>query len=149
MLDITLLRENPEKVKKGIAAKNFDTKLVDEVLKLDEKRRKLIGKIEDLRAKRNEIAKLGKASDEGKKVKEELKKLKPELNETEEKYLVTLNKIPNLPADDVPVGKSEKDNIEIKKWGKETKFSFKANDHLEIGTKLGIIDFESGAKVSG
>ncbi len=149
MLDINLIRENPEKVKKGVASKNFDTKLVDEVIKLDEKRRKLIGEIEELRAKRNEIAKLGKASDEGKQVKLKLQKIEPELKETEEKYLVLLNKIPNLPAEDVPVGKSEKDNIEIKKWGKETKFDFKPKDHLELGTSLGILDFESGAKVAG
>src|SRR5258708_20427102 len=120
MLDINLIRENPEKVKKCVYYKNFDIKLVDEVIKLDEKRRKLIGGIEELRAKRNEIAKLGKASEVGKQIKLKLQKIEPELKETEEKYLVVLNKIPNLPTHNVPVGKNDKDNVEIKKWGKET-----------------------------
>ncbi len=149
MIDINYIRENTEEVKKKIATKNFDAKTVDEVLKLDEKKRKLIGEIEELRAKRNEIAKLGKASDEGKKVKEELQAKEPELKEAEEKFLEKLNEIPNLPMDEVPVGKGEKDNKELRKVGEIKDFKFSAKDHLELGTELGIIDFETGAKVSG
>src|SRR5258708_2590892 len=148
MLDINYIRENTEDVKKKVAHKNFDAKLVDEVVKLDEKRRKLIAEIDNLRAERNKAAE-AKDIEKGKKVKEELQRIEPELKEAEEKYKEILWQIPNLPADSVPVGKSEKDNVEVKKWGETKKFDFKVKDHLEIGTSLGIIDFETGEKVVG
>lgn len=149
MLDIQFIRDNPEKVKKGVSDKQFDPSLVDKVLELDEKRRKLIVEVEELRKRRNEIAEEGKASDEGKKVKEELKNKEPELKKVEEEYKETLTQIPNLPSDKVPIGKSEKDNVELRKWGEPKKFEFKPLDHLELGKKLGILDFETGAKVTG
>jgi len=149
MLDIQFIRENKDKVKKGIAAKQFDPKIVDEVLSLDEKRRKLIVDVEELRKRRNEIAEEGKASDEGKKVKEELKDKEPKLKKIEEEYKETLTQIPNLPLDKAPIGKSEKDNVEVRKWGKPKKFDFTPKDHLELGKNLGILDFETGAKVTG
>lgn len=148
MLDINFVRENKDKVKKGIANKNFDPKLVDEVLVLDEKRRKLIGEIEEIRAQRNIISK-EKNIEEGKKIKAKLQKLEPELDESEKKYNEKLSQIPNLPLDNVPVGKSDKDNVEVKKWGDPKKFDFEPKDHLELGTTLGILDFETGAKVAG
>ncbi len=150
MLDINFIRENPEKVKKGIASKNFDSKLVDEVLKLDLKRRGLIKEIEEIRAQRNEVSsKKEEGSSKGKEIKEKLKKLEPELKEIEEKYKEVLYQIPNLPSADTPVGKSDKENVEVRKWGEPKKFDFQTKDHLEIGTELGIIDFETGAKVAG
>lgn len=149
MLDINYIRENTKEVKKGVADKQFDPKLIDEVLVLDEKRRKLIGEIETLRAKRNKIAEVGKASEEGRKVKEELKEKEPELKKVEEEYQKVLFQIPNVPLSKVPVGKSEKDNVEVKKWGAPRKFDFEPKDHLELGKSLGILDFETGAKVAG
>ncbi len=149
MLDINYIRENKEKVKKGVAAKQADAKLVDEALELDEKRRNLIKKIEELRQKRNEIAKLGKVSEEGKKIKEELQETEPELKKVEEELQIKLNLIPNPPLENVPVGKNEKDNVVVRKWGEPKKFEFTPKDHLELGTNLGILDFETGAKVSG
>jgi seryl-tRNA synthetase len=149
MLDIQLIRDNPEKVQKGITDKGFDASLVDKVLELDEKRRKLIVETEELRAKRNQIASEGKASDEGKKIKEDLKEKEPELKKVEEEYREILFQIPNLPLASVPFGKNDKDNVEVKKWGKPKKFDFEPKDHLEIGKNLGILDFETGAKVTG
>ena len=160
MLDIQFIRDNPEKVKKGVAAKQLDPKLVDRVLELDKKRRQLILEVEDLRARRNEIAKAsgpegqrpgGKPFDkaQGKKVKAELQKKEPELKKVEEKYKQALYQIPNLPADDVPVGKDESENKVLHKWGKPKKFSFKAKDHLELGETLHMIDVKRAAKVSG
>jgi len=149
MLDINFIRENVELVKKGVADKQFDPGLVDKVMELDEKRRKLILEVENLRAKRNKIAEEKKPSDEGKKIKEELKDKEPEYEKVEAEYKETLFRIPNLPAKDVPVGKGEEDNKEIKKWGTPTKFDFKPKDHLELGKALGILDFETGAKVVG
>ncbi|HSX48897.1 MAG TPA: serine--tRNA ligase [Candidatus Saccharimonadales bacterium] len=148
MIDINFVRENSDEVKRKISSKNFDPKIVDEVLKLDEKRRKFVGEVGELRAKRNEAAK-EKDIEKGKKIKKELQELEPKAEEAEKEFLEKLSAIPNLPFDNVPLGKGEKDNVELRKVGKISKLSFKAKDHLEIGTKLGIIDFETGAKVSG
>ncbi len=149
MIDINFIRENPEKVKKGVAAKQADPKLVDQVLELDEKRKELIQKTETLRQKRNEIAKLKKPSDEGKKIKDELQQIEPELKKAEEELKKILFELPNPPADDVKTGNDESENEVIKKWGEPTKFDFTPKDHLELGEILGIIDVPRAAKVSG
>jgi len=158
MLDIKFIRENVDKVKKGVADKNFDASLVDKVLELDEKRRSLMGEVQTQQAKRNDIAeKMKKASDDerpaliedGKRVKEWLGTNEPELEKVEQEYLEVLNQIPNLPADDVKVGKDDSENEELKKWGTLPSFDFQPKDHLELGNNLGILDFESGSKVSG
>ena len=148
MLDIQYIRDNADKVKKGVVDKGFDPGLVDKVLELDIKRRELIVEIEGLRAKRNKVAE-EKNVEEGKKVKEELKAKEPALDKSEEEYKEILSRIPNLPSPETPVGKGEKDNKEIRKWGEPRKFDFKPLDHLEIGKTLGILDFETGAKVAG
>lgn len=148
MLDIQFIRENPEKVKKGVASKGYDASLVDKVLKLDEHRRKLIVEIENLRAERNKAAS-EKNIEDGKRIKQELFKKEPTLEEAEKEFKEILFAIPNLPAEDVPEGKNEKDNKEIKKNGEPKKFDFTPKDHLELGKNLGILDFESGAKVAG
>jgi seryl-tRNA synthetase len=149
MLDINFIRENKDLVKKGVNDKGFEANLVDRVLDLDEKRRKLILEIEQLRAKRNKIAEGKKPSDVGKKVKEELKDKEPDLEKIEKEYREILFQIPNLPSRKVPVGKGESENKEVRKWGEPTKFDFKPKDHMELGKSLGILDFETGAKVTG
>ncbi len=149
MLDINFIRENKDLVKKGVADKGFEPSLIDKVLVLDEKRRKLILEIEQIRAKRNKIADEKKPSDEGKKIKEELKDKKPDLEKAEKEYKETLFKIPNLPSMKSPIGKGEGENKEVRKWGTPTKFDFKPKDHSELGKSLGILDFETGAKVAG
>jgi seryl-tRNA synthetase len=149
MLDAKYILDNVEKVKAGIATKQVDPKIVDEFIALSEERKTLIAKVEELRGKRNEIAKLGQASEEGKQLKEELKDIEPKLTEVEEKYKKTLREIPNLPADDVKEGKDERENDVVRTWGEPKKFSFTPKDHVEIGEKLGIIDIERAAKVSG
>ena len=148
MLDINFIRKNPEKVKEAVVAKQLKSSLVDKVLELDEKRRKLLQEIEELRAKRNKFAK-EKNVEEGKKVKEELKRKEPELSKVGEKYKLALFQIPNLPADDVKIGKDENENEVLRKWETPKKFSFKPKDHLELGKALDIIDVERAAKVSG
>ncbi len=148
MLDINYIRENTEEVKKKVATKNFDPKLVDEVVKLDEKRRKLISEIENLRADRN-IAASEKNIEKGKEIKNKLQKLEPELKIAEEKYREILSQIPNLPSDDTPIGKDDSFNKVIKKWGTPKKFDFTPKDHMKIGKKLGIIDTDKASKISG
>ena len=149
MLDINFIRENKDLVKKGVGDKGFEPSLVDRVLELDETRRKLLLEVEGLRAKRNRIAEEKKPSEEGKKIKEELKDKEPDLEKVQAEYKETLFKIPNLPSKKSPVGKSDKENVEVRKWGNPVKFDFKPKDHLEIGKKLKILDFETGAKVTG
>lgn len=148
MLDIKFIRENPDEVKKGTADKRLDPSVVDKVLGLDEKRRKLIQEIDILRAERNKAAKK-KDIKEGKRIKEELKKREPELRRTEKEFQEAMMLIPSMPFGNVPRGKGEKENVELRKWGEIPKFNFKPKDHLELGKKLGLIDFESGAKVTG
>jgi len=148
MLDIQFIRENTDKVKKATVAKQLEPSLVDRLLELDEKRRKLLGEIEAIRAKRNKFASQ-KNIEEGKKIKEELKTLEPELQKVEDEYRQALLLIPNPPADDVKEGKDESENEVIRKWGEPKKFDFEAKDHLALGEALGIIDVERAAKVSG
>lgn len=148
MLDIQFIRDNPEKVKKGVSAKQLDSKLVDEVLSLDKKYRELLAEIEELRAKRNQAAKAKKV-EEGKKVKLQLQKLEPDLKEVESKFKKALYQIPNIVAPDVPEGKDESENKVLRKWGEPKKFDFKPKDHMELGEALDIIDTETSSKVSG
>ena len=148
MIDIELLRTDPEKIKKGVADKQFDPAMVDTVLALDEKRRKLMQEVQELQAERNRFAK-EKNVEEGKRVKEELKKIEPELEKAEKEFEEKLNLIPNPPLPSVPVGKNETENVEVRKWGEPRKFEFELKDHLELGKDLGILDFETGAKVAG
>ena len=147
MLDIQLIRDNPNQIKKAAENKGFDPKPVDQVLALDKTRRDLIGKTEILRARRNQLTKDN--VDEGKQIKAELKQLEPQLKEIETELKQILNQIPNPASAKAPPGKNEKDNVEVRKWGEIKKFDFTPKDHLELGKSLGILDFESGAKVAG
>ncbi len=146
MIDINYIRENPEKIKKGIKAKQFDPKLVDVVLKLDKERRKLLGEIEELRAKRNKFAK-EQDKEKGAEIKTKLQKLEPELAKIEKEYKEKLYQIPNPPADDVKTGRGVGENEVIGKWGKKKKSLTK--DYLELGENLDIVDVKRAAKVSG
>lgn len=148
MIDIQLLRENPDKVRQGVSAKQYDPAIVDEVLKLDEQRRQLMQQVQALQAERNKVSK-ERNIERGKEIKQELQNLEPKLNEAEETFFAKLNEIPNLPFDDVPVGKGEEENVELRKVGDIPQFNFKVKDHLQLATELDLIDFEAGAKVAG
>jgi seryl-tRNA synthetase len=154
MLDIKLIRENPEYIKKASAAKGVIIN-VDDLLKVDEQFQKLQREVQVLREEKNAIAKniTGKPTSEqiekGKKIKEALDKKEADFQEIE----VSLNKfllsIPNPSKSDVKVGKDESENEVIKKHKEPTKFSFKPKDHLELGEALDIIDTKQAAIVSG
>ncbi len=148
MLDIDFIRKNPEKVKKGVGAKGLDPEMVDKVLDLDKKRRSLLEEVEKLRARRNKLAK-EKDVEGGRKVKKELQNKEPELAKIKNEYKEALYLIPNLPAEDVFLGKDEAENEVLRQWGEQGKFDFKAKDHLELGEALDIIDVKRAAKVSG
>lgn len=149
MLDIKFIRENPERVKEGIAAKNSNPQTVDQVLLADRKRREILEEAEILRAKRNQLSKLGKETPEAKELKGRLKRVEEGLKTAEEEMETLLLQIPNLPALDVPVGKDESENQVIRSWGEPGKFDFKVRDHLELGELLDVIDVKRAAKVSG
>jgi len=148
MLDINLIRTNPEKVKKGISAKNGNPKLVDDFLALDENWRELVEKTDDLRAKQKKLSEERKI-DEAKELKNKIQSLEDDLKQVEIKREEILMQLPNLPLDDVPVGKDESENVVLWEVGKKPKFDFQPKDHLELGKFLDLIDFETAAKVSG
>ncbi len=148
MLDIKILREDSERIKKATVAKNGDPKLVDEFLKLDEEWRKLTQEVD---AKRAEQKKLSEKRDVegGKKNKEEIKLLAEKIATIEKKRQTIWEKIPNLPSEDTPVGKDELANKVLRKNGEPKKFDFEPKDHVALGEALGIIDIESAGKVAG
>ncbi len=162
MLDIKFIRDNPDLVKQGIANKNEPDK-IDELLALDTKRRELIVNVEKLKAKKNKVSsqipKMKKAGEditailaEMKKVSDQTTELDSSLHETENRLNDILMFIPNIPHESVPVGKLVDDNVLIREWLPEG-YSINSDnrfiDHVELGRKLNILDFERGAKVSG
>lgn len=150
MLDIKFIRDNLELCKTAAKNKNREVEW-DALLKLDDKRRELIGKVEVLRAERNEISKqkVESSNHRGKAIKLELKELEEELRGVEEQFRLIMLTVPNVPDPSVPVGKDSTGNVEIKKWGEPTTFGFTPKDHIELAKTLDLIDFERGAKVGG
>ncbi len=159
MLDIQFIRDNSEKVKKAIVDKQLpprvNTEVVDRILELDEKRRKLIAETEATRRARNELAKTLKTSRsdidvrKGRELKKKLADVEPELKRTETALRELMLTAPGIPADDVPIGKNEKDNVVVRTWGEKPKFNFPMKDHIELGESLDILDIDRGAKVAG
>lgn len=158
MLDIRLIRENPDLYREKLAKKNI-TPPIDEILGLDEQRRTLLGETEALKAKRNEGSKLvGRTRDadernrliaEMKGIGDEIALLDDRVRTTDEQLRDLLLGIPNIPDDDVPVGLDETANrVEWERGDKRT-FTFTPKPHWEIAEHLGIIDFERGIKVAG
>ncbi len=161
MLDLTFVRENITLIKENLELRGAKAP-IDEFETVDEKRRELIQKVEDLQQTRNqESAKIGQLKREGKdeqaqeiidkmqEVADEIKELEVKVKEYETKLEEIMLQLPNIPHKDVPKGESEADNVCIKKWGEPTEFNFSPQPHWELGEKLDILDFEKGAKVSG
>lgn len=148
MIDINLIRENPEKVKEALSLKGFESSLIDQVLELDKHYRQILQEVENLRKERN-IASETKDIEKGRKVKEELQNKEPQLKGVEEELNESLLQIPNLPLDIVPKGKGEEENKVVRENGEVKKFDFEVKDHVELGSLLDIIDFEKGSKVAG
>lgn len=147
MLDINFIRENKNIVKKAAQEKGVDVD-IEKLLKIDEERRELIGKVDELRQKRNEAAK-NKDVEKGREVKKSLGKLEEELREVEERFIHLMLYVPNIPSSDSPIGPDSDANKEISKYGDIPEFKFKVRNHIELGKLLGIVDLEQGVKVSG
>ena len=161
MFDIKWIRENPTAFDAGLQARGLEP-LSAEIMALDEKRRAQLTSLQEAQARRNaaskEIGKAKAAQDEptAAKLMAEVATLKDTLAKGEEaergfdaKMQAMLEVIPNLPRDDVPRGKDEKDNVEVRRVGSPPRMDFKPKQHFEIGEALRLMDFESAAKVSG
>ena len=157
MLDIKFIRENVEAMKKNCQNRNAECD-IDTLLELDEKRKKLVQKVEELNKQKNELNDLMQKAgaeekkeliEKGKKIKQELEGNEPELKNVEEEYKRLLYQVPNMPSKDTPIGKDESENKVIKKVGEPTKFSFQPKEHWQLGEELDLIDIERAGKVSG
>jgi len=159
VLDIKFIRENPDLVKESIRKKG-DVDCIDDILKLDERRREILQKVEVLKNRRNVVsAEIGKLKKDGKDassaiaemedVKNQIKVLDDELRQVEESLNKLLLQVPNIPHPTVPVGKTSADNVVISKWGEPPFIDFKPKPHWEIGERLDIVDFERGVKITG
>lgn len=162
MLDLRYVSENLADVKAALARRGFsDAELLDRLGSLAEERRSVITSVDALRQQRNEASQAmsrvaDKQSAEFQAKREELRVLGDQIKQTEVRQAETeaalegiLLNLPNLPHADTPDGLSEQDNVEQRVWGDKPSFDFEARDHVEIGTKLGILDFERAAKISG
>ena len=158
MLDIKLIRENPEKINELLKRRNPDLS-VDEVLAVDEERRQIQAQADELRAKRKtESQKIGEMKKKGEntdKIQEEVrflgdevKDLEEKQNELDEKQRNLLLNIPNIPDETTPIGASDADNVEVHKWGEPTKFDFEFKAHWDLCEEKNLVDFERGVKIS-
>ncbi len=161
MLDINLIRKNDRLVRDSLKNRNYEFDL-DGLIQLDERRRALIAKSESLQAKRKAMSKnIGPMMQEGRrdeaeKIKSEMKEMGERLKEMETELRSALAEfnslmleIPNIPHESVPIGKSEEDNEEVRRWGERREFDFEVKDHVELGQNLRLLDMERGAKVTG
>jgi seryl-tRNA synthetase len=158
MLDIKWIRENPEKFDAAMSARGSEFK-ASELLKFDEEKRQKTALIQDLQTQRNkfakEIAEIKKSGGDASALLEESKKVNAALTSAENDFSIDekLNEllaiIPNVPHQLVPLGKSEEENVEVEKFGQPKTFSFTPKAHDELGEKLGMLDFEQSALMSG
>ena len=173
MLDLKFVRENLDSVRQALANRNFPAEALDQFLELDARRRSLISESDRLNQQKNQLtemigvimkamnvpgsegfalqdqSRIGNYRDQVSKIKVDQESL-----ETQRKDAITemedlLAGLPNIPADDVPIGKDESANVEIRKWGEIREFDFEVKDHVDLGEALGILDFERATKIAG
>src|SRR5699024_6628872 len=160
MLDRKLLRNNFDEIKARLKKRGEDLSELVHFGTLDEKRRQIIAKVEEIKAKRNETSKqisvlkrekkdASELIQEMQEVGKELKTLDQELEEVEDKLNSILYAIPNIPHESVPIGEDEEDNVEVRAWGEKKEFTFEPQAHWDIATALDILDFERASKVAG
>lgn len=161
MLDIKVIRENPERVKQAMKNRNGDyDEIIDRVLACDEKRRELNSKADALKAEQNKASKqIPQIKKEGgdvsailaemNAIKAKIKGMDAEIAAVENEQKDLILSIPNIPNETVPVGKSDADNVEIRRWGEPKQFDFEPKAHWDIGKDLGILDPETAGKVTG
>lgn len=159
MLDIKILRQNPEKIKEALKKRNNDLDIAP-AIELDAKRREILTDVEQRKAKQNEINKkipqMKKAGENTDEIFAQMRELSADIKaddekvrEIDEKLRDFMLRIPNIPNDEVPVGADDSENVEIRKFSEPKKFDFEPKAHWDIGTNLDILDFERGVKIAG
>ncbi len=159
MLDINIIRENPELVRTALKHRQMDSSPVDDILRLDEKRRTLLTQVEGLKAERNtvskEISKLKDAAEREKKIAamrevgDKIAAFDKEVTDVEAGLTSLTSALPNIPDERTPVGASEEENIVLRTVGQLPEFDFEPKAHWDLGPALGVIDFERGTKITG
>lgn len=160
MLDIKRIREDYEGVKAAVEKRGHGDFGLSQIPELDAKRRELLAKVEQMKNKQNqdskEIPKKKKAGEdttelmkEMKELSEQIKALDSEVAQLDQDLRLALLNVPNTPAEEVPLGKDDTENLEIRKWGQPREFDFEFKAHWDVGTDLDILDFERAAKIAG
>lgn len=162
MLDLNFVRENLDKVRAALGNRNFPEAALEKFVELDEERRRVIGESDRLNAARNSASKeIGALMQSGKREEAEAKKaevaglkenqseLEKQRDEAELAMRELLAGLPNMPAEDVPVGADEAANVEVRRWGAPREFDFEPKDHVDLGESLGILDLERATKIAG
>ena len=159
MLDINLIRQTPEIVREALEKRQMDPSTVDQVLTLDEKRRVLIQSVEEMRSERNAVSKeIGKMKDKAERqakidamreLGDKIDSVDAELSQVEADLQSLVSEMPNIPDPDVPIGVDDNDNIVLRTVGEKPEYSFEPKPHWDLGTELGIIDFERGVRLAG
>ncbi len=161
MLDIKRIRENPEAVKAALKTRNADfDSYIDQIIEIDAERRKISTETDSLKAQQNKVSKqipMMKKNGEDttavmaemKAISEKIKQADAEISELEAKQKYLLLSVPNIPSETTPIGKDDSENVEIRRFSEPKNFSFEPLAHWDIGKKLGILDPDSAAKVTG
>ena len=159
MLDLNLIRETPDLVRTALKNRQMDVSSVDEILRLDEKRRSLLTQVEALKAERNAVSKeIGRSKEAAEREKkiaamrevgDRISTLDKEVAEVEAGLLTITSAIPNIPDERTPVGTSEEENVVLRTTGQLPEFDFEPKPHWDLGPALGILDFERGTKITG
>jgi len=159
MIDIRIIRDQPQLLKDALRRRGMDTAIVDQLAELDIRRRSLLTEQESLNAERNRVSKeISYLKDEAEKTEmihamrsmgDNITRLAEELKEVENQLRALISTVPNLPNAAVPQGKDESDNIVVRTVGEKPTFEFEPQPHWDLGPRLGIIDFEQGVKISG
>ncbi|KAB3528949.1 serine--tRNA ligase [Alkaliphilus serpentinus] len=160
MLDIKRIRNNLEEIKAAMGRRGEQEFDLDDVVALDDERRRLLQQVEQMKNEQNTVSKeIPKLKKEGKDVSEvmgrmkelssQIKDLDGNVKDVEDKLYYALIRIPNIPHPDVPQGDTDDDNVEIRKWGQPRSFDFEPKPHWDLGVNLGILDFETAGKVTG
>ena len=159
MLDIKILRQNPDKIKDALKKRCNDLDITP-AIELDKQRRELLADVEKKKAEQNAISKkipaMKKAGEDTAPIFKEMKELSNEIKEDDEKVRAIdadlknfMLRIPNIPNESCPVGKDDAENVEIRRWGEPRQFDFESKAHWDLGTDLDILDFERGTKIAG
>src|SRR5690606_20060211 len=159
MLDINLIRENPELVRKALQDRQMESDSIDSILRLDEQRRTLLNEVEKFKAERNvvskEISKMKDATERQSKIEamrlvgDKIAELDRTITQVESELNAMTSALPNIPDERTPYGKDDSENVILKTVGEKRKFDFKPLPHWDLGPALGILDFERGSKLTG